>query len=1349
MSAVPQQFEYEYESFVPRYVVEQLAAAGRIEPVDLRLDQATLLFADITGSTAMGENLAQLGRGGAEEMARRLNEFFGALIDAVHAHGGDITGFAGDSLMAYWTDDAAGAIDAALDIQQRVRALDISSEQLSVRLSVGVGSLRRLILGGNNDRWNSVVSGTALLDAGRANDMSQPNEVVISAAVAAMHGDTYAGAVVGQGCVRLDPHEAPGHDTTGHDTAGLASTGTGSNTGDTGSPIDAPAVDRELLRSFVASPVLAHLEGGRQDWLAELRTVTVVFISLPDLGPDTPLHEAQRLINGIQHEIAKVDASMNKVSVDDKGIAVVAALGMPPRAHEDDPARGARLALALEHSAQAAGTRCYVGVSTGRVFCGTVGNAHRREYTMTGTAVNRSARLMQHAMKIDPSAAVVADEATMAAVASLVAHTPLPEVQLKGIGAASPTRLHGLQDTGRAANRREAAFVGRQGELHRLRAALGDTTGPAPIAVIEGEPGIGKSTLAEQGMLAARAGGRRTVTAAGDSIDLSVPYAPIRSLVRQLLDLPVGDIEGQRRAILEALGPGLAPQAALLGDILPLPFEPTAATLDLPADAGPSIVQSLVGAALSQIASAQATLLHLDDFHWFDSGSVGVITAVAANSSAGLLITARSEEADLGALAAITSPAHALRFHLGPLDRAEVGSLVASTLGAVAADDRVADAVFVRGGGHPLFSQELALAMNEQELLEIDEAGIVKARQRVDLQNASFPDSLEGIIGQRIDRLSSADQVTLKAASVLGTAFTIEPLQAIHPERQRVDALLTSLDALERQGMIIRNGDDLEFVHNLTRDVAYDRLLFSQRATLHAALAQWYASEFDEREVLGRLAHHWEQSWLCATAIERPPVDVNYVQANAANALEKATDAANASGLLLQALQLGLRATRVLGVRLPTETAMVGPAIGAEMQRIGELAGANEPHQLLDLPQLTNSDIQRAVMLILRIQPVAAMIQDRDLFALMALRNYSLVLEHGLGVGAPGAIAVYGSLELLMSGDSERAHRRTSIALDVARRQGNLMFSYVAFVHGWLVNHWHRPISEIIDTCTEGSAAGFAAGDIIFGSFNAAAVVVSAAMMGMPLGDVVALADKHSAIIDGRVHSAAFHCRHERQLAMALAGGTTDPLSLSDPTYDEATDIASIMDTPSANQIGAYLGSKARLEYLYRHFDAALVYADQTTAVLEAMSGQLLEAEFVFVHALALLQRSTQTDPPRAAELRAQAAVLKARIQQWATNCGPNFTHRLGIVNGVEAWVDGDLAGASVHLDQAADAAAASGFVQHEALAHELAAQVRVGSGDTEAARRSATTAVDAYQRWGAHAKVADVRQQFADLLTA
>ena len=149
-----------------------------------------------------------------------------------------------------------------------------------------------------------------------------------------------------------------------------------------------------------------------------------------------------------------------------------------------------------------------------------------------------------------------------------------------------------------------------------------------------------------------------------------------------------------------------------------------------------------------------------------------------------------------------------------------MASLAAATLRAPLAADVLVDAIFSRGSGHPLFTQELARAMSQEEPLEIDDSGTIGPRARVNLDEVSFPESLEGIIGHRLDHLPPDDQLTLKVASVIGQSFTLDALAAIHPDGHDAARLGEHIDDLRDYELVTGDGDDYQFIHALTRDAA-------------------------------------------------------------------------------------------------------------------------------------------------------------------------------------------------------------------------------------------------------------------------------------------------------------------------------------------------------------------------------------------------------------------------------------------------------------------------------------------------------------------------------------------------
>ena len=255
-------------------------------------------------------------------------------------------------------------------------------------------------------------------------------------------------------------------------------------------------------------------------------------------------------------------------------------------------------------------------------------------------------------------------------------------------------------------------------------------------------------------------------------------------------------------------------------------------------------------------------------------------------------------------------------------------------------------------------------------------------------------------------------------------------------------------------------------------------------------------------------------------------------------------------------------------------------------------------------------------------------------------------------------------------------------------------------------------------------------------------------MMGMPLDEVEEIAEKHGVIIDNRVANAAFHCRHERQLARALSGKTIHPLSLTDETYDEDRDFASVRDTQNLPQIGFYHGYRSKLHYIFGDYATALDEADEAIKWLEACRGTVAEFDITCWHMLALLAAAPSDDPDEQADRIRQAGEHLTRFEAWATVCPANFRHILLLGQAELAHREHRLLDALPLYREAAAAARAGGFIQYTALAYERAALCAIENGDDLAARGYLEEAYVAYERWGAHAKTARLAETYPHVLS-
>ncbi len=1318
----------ERASYAPAHVWRRVLD----DPAPLRASedapiQVAVLFADISGFTPLTTRLATRGGAGAEELSRLLNDYFGKLLALVASHGGEPLKFAGDALLALWpTPDGDLALATqraaacALAIQASLFRYDAGGgTTLSLRVSIAQGSAIGVQLR-SGDCWHFVVGGAPLNAVALAQAHAQAGDAVVAAcAWSALEGRA-AGSAAGGGAWRLERV----------DGASLV-------------PMRLPRWPAEaLLRidGYVPEPIRARLAAGHGKWLAELRQVTVLFAQVAGLDHTAPgwPQRLQAVVDRVQPIVGRYEGFLKEIVIDDKGIGLIVIFGLPPFAHEDDTARGARAALELRDAFTVLGHAGAIGVTTGRCFCGVVGSDVRREYAVIGDAMNIAARLMEAATKMPAGHRILCDAGTQHGSAARVEFEVSAPVTVKGkdgpIAVARPVR---------AIDRRISAdtqIVGREPERAAIRDALQRTAqgSPAGTLLIMGEAGIGKSRLAAELRRDALDAGVAVLHGGGDAIETATPYFAWRKTFASLLGVETLDDPAKRRAEVERwLGPALAPRAPLLGALFALDGLDTAQTTELTGQMRANATRELLLECLDRAASARPTCVVLEDAHWFDPWSWSLaLHASRRVARLQLTITSRPIPDPVPAeLAELQSDQQCTALALGPLSDAETLAIACRRLGATALLGEIDALIRTRAAGHPFFAEELAASLRETGVVEFED-GVCRFAKGVDVEGLAFPDTVQGLVTSRIDRLPPQEQLVLKVASVIGTAFTVRLLREIHPVRDDMPRLDALLDALRRAALTVLAAPEPDrayaFNHVITHEVAYDLMLFAQRRMLHQAVAEWYERAYsDERpELLALLAHHWSRAGAVSRAVKY---------------LEKSAVRSFSMGFASASVEQGLEAARLLGVTLPKSRADIVPLLGAELGRIQTLLAGREPAALLDLPRLTDENVGALIGLLLRIEPAVHVSGQGELFALIALRCMTLTLEHGNGPAAPLAHAMYSIVYRAMTQDTRTAFAFSRLSLDLDAKQGRRLFSPVAFIHHWFHFHWVYPIEECLEMVTEAADVGFATDDLMYACFNNSTHVIYLALAGRPLSEVMDVARRNYARNGRRVLNAAWHCILQLQIAKALAGQTVEPLSLTDAEYDEDRDVASVCRTDLHEEAGWYCASKLRLHYLFDDAVGALQYAERTLPLLPAFAGQPVEPEFAVYRALALLAHARELGANGAderARLVADAREVIEQIRRWAAVGERSFAHRLLLVEGELAGVEGQLPAARAALISAAEVARSLGHIHYEALAHERCAALLDAAGDP-AARASIDSAREAYALWGADALVAKLDRRY------
>lgn len=849
-------------SYVPWMLAHRFAA----DPTPLTgplydQNQAVVLFADISGFTKLAEELAKQGPSGAEELTNILNTYFGSLIDLISGHGGDTVKFAGDGLYAIWPTVAHGedlsilayrAAQCSLVVQERFHNYEVSAGvSLSMRIGIGTGEVLTAVVGGVLKRWEFLLAGDPVAQMNIASEIAQPGEVILSPQTWTLVETAVMGSPVQQGNFRLEA-------VTSNVMPRLLA------------PVNLEAAAEEALRGFVAGAILSKLNAGQVKWLAENRRITVLFLNIHGLDMPGEIERLQSIMQAMQVTLYHYEGSVRQFIVDDKGTVFIAAFGVPPLTHEDDPVRGVQAALAMQSKLKDMGLDSSIGIASGLTFCGPVGNQLRREYAMVGQTVYLAARLMAAAS----ANTVLCDEATYLSTRAHLKFATLQPIRVKN--RSRPVNIYAPQGKVQLDSSRRP-LIGRLGERTLLEDHLERLeNGQSSVVVIQGEAGIGKSHLVAD--LITKAAARRIGVLIGEAnaIERTTLYHGWRDIYSQMFDMDnFTQTRSRSLAIMARLAadPELSRLAPLLNALLPLEIPENEFTEPMTGQSRAENTRSLLLRLLEIHNKNTPHLIILEDAHWLDSASWALAQSVNEHIHPHLLVIVmrplRPHPSELDQL--IAHPL-ARTITLKPLNDEETKALICQRLEVTSVPEAVTDLIRQKAQGNPFFSEQLVYTLRDSEYLYIEDGECHLGVEEI--PDVHVPDTVQGVITSRIDRLPPPQQLTLKVASAIGQEFLFRTLHDIYPIQSERMHLREYLEALQQRDLIEVEVPDpdlaYQFKHNITQEVAYNLMLFAQRRELHKTIARWYERNFiyDLSPFYSFLAHHWKMAEVPANAVD-------------------------------------------------------------------------------------------------------------------------------------------------------------------------------------------------------------------------------------------------------------------------------------------------------------------------------------------------------------------------------------------------------------------------------------------------------------------------------------------------
>ncbi len=644
--------------------------------------------------------------------------------------------------------------------------------------------------------------------------------------------------------------------------------------GDKSPASESPVPERAYTPKHLADKILrsrAALEGERKQVTVMFADVTGSMNLAEMLGAEEWHELLDRFFAILADGVHRYEGTVNQYT----GDGIMALFGAP-LAHEDHAQRACFAALHLQEELtryatevkreHGIGFSTRIGINSGEVVVGTIGDDLRMDYTAQGHVVGLAQRMEQLA---SPDTCYLT-EATASLVDGYCELDDLGEFAVKG--ASEKLKVYRLCGVGKATTRLDASrgrgltrFVGREADLAVLETALEQAqAGQGQVVGVVAAAGTGKSRLCLEFAERCRSRGLAVNVGQGLAHGKAIPYLPMHQVFRAYFGIEERDDDATVR---EKLAGRLLLLDESFREVLPVVFEffhvpdPERPVPRMHPEAKQRQLFAVVRrVAQDPRAGATRVVAIVEDLHWLDAASEEMLAqwVEAMAASSGLMIVNFRPEYR----AAWMRHSHYRQVPLAPLGAESIRALVADLLGDDPSIAELCEQVFQRSGGNPFFAEEIVQTLIESGCLEGDRGAY---RLTGPLAQVDVPRSVQALLDARIDRLPEREKRFLQAAAVIGKQFE-EPLLRRVLERtgdaSAGDGLESALATLKAREFIFETAlypaAAYAFKHPLTQEVALGSQLRERRRQAHDAVAdaieEVHADKLDESAAL--LAHH-------------------------------------------------------------------------------------------------------------------------------------------------------------------------------------------------------------------------------------------------------------------------------------------------------------------------------------------------------------------------------------------------------------------------------------------------------------------------------------------------------------
>ncbi len=640
-------------------------------------------------------------------------------------------------------------------------------------------------------------------------------------------------------------------------------------------PKEPVAIDYQQPRSYTPKFLADKILTSRSAIEGERKLVTVLFADVAgftSMSEKLDPEDVHEIMDGcfriLMDEIHRYEGTVNEF----RGDGVMALFGAPV-SHEDHAQRACHAALAAQkalvpyaerlHREYGIDFKIRIGLNSGPVVVGSIGDDLRMDYTAQGDTANLAARMESNA---EPGS-VLASKHTYWPTRDFFQFEFLGPLAVKG--KEEPVKAYRLLKVGDVETRIEAAagrgftrFVGRKRELETLTEAFEQVkSGHGQVVGIVGEAGVGKSRILNEFRNHLPQGQYTYLEGRCLHYGGSMPYLPILDVFRSFAGIKEGDAETAIKSKMQEkiirLDEDLKRIIPPFQDLLSLKVEDEAYLKLEPGQKKERIFEAIRDLFVRGSQNVPIVLA-IEDLHWIDKTteelSAYLIGAIPTTRIM-LILLYRPEYTH-----AWGSKSYYTKVGVDQLSASTSAELVQAILEGGDVEPELRELILGRTSGNPLFMEELTHSLLENGSIQKRNQQFILAGKLSEIQ---VPDTIQGIIASRIDRLEETLKRLLQVASVIGREFFFRILQAITGMREDLKTHLLNLQGLE---FIYEKTlfPELEYIfkHALTQEVAYNSLLLKRRKEIHERIGQAIEELYPGRleEFYEMLAYHYVKS---------------------------------------------------------------------------------------------------------------------------------------------------------------------------------------------------------------------------------------------------------------------------------------------------------------------------------------------------------------------------------------------------------------------------------------------------------------------------------------------------------